>query len=69
MQLLVDSQYRTGYKIEKQCYGIIITSLKIDFRTKWLIIRFMWKSKEGKIIFLEKKRIFRLYFWYEVYIF
>lgn len=34
-----------------------------------VIIRFTWKSKEGKILFLKKKRIFRLYFWYEVYIF
>lgn len=34
-----------------------------------MVIRFTWKGKEGKIIFLKKKRIFRLYFWYEVYIF
>lgn len=27
------------------------------------------ERKEGKILFLKKKRIFRLYFWYEVYIF
>lgn len=33
LQLLVDSQYRTGYKVEKQCYSIIITSLKIGFKT------------------------------------
>ena len=34
-----------------------------------MVIRFTWKGKGGKIIFLKKKRIFRLYFWYEVYIF
>lgn len=27
------------------------------------------EEKRRKIIFLKKKRIFRLYFWYEVYIF
>ena len=64
-QLLHSTEQDT--KQEKNC--ILITSLKIDFSTKWLIIRFTWNGKEGKIIFLKKKRIFRLYFWYEVYIF